>query len=89
MEAILVVLEPLVLAYSGKLGFLVQAVSIVGTLRMFIKPLMSLALTYVAATPSPKDDEKLKEVMESKWYKGVVYFLDWFASLKLPKQDKK
>ena len=88
MEEILLFLKPLLEGLLGKYGWLVQVVAIIGALRLFIKPLMSMAQAYVSLTPSVKDDEFLKKIQESSIYKMVSYLLDWFGSIKLPKKDK-
>ncbi len=86
MEQILALLEPLLLAYSGKLGKVMQILVFIGSFRVFLKPVVCLARTYVDFSPSKKDNEVLDKVMESKWYKAVSYLLDWFSSLKLPQK---
>lgn len=83
MEALLSFLQPLVEAYAGKFGVVVQVIAVVGSLRVFIKPLMSLADTYVLFTKTEKDNEFLAKLKENKIYKAVVYVLDWFASIKI------
>ena len=85
MEQILELVRPLIEAYAGKLGGLVQIISIIGTLRLLIKPAMSLIEAVVLITPSKKDDKLPEEIRQSKAYKIVVFVLDWMASIKLPK----
>lgn len=58
---------------------------VMGFLRLVFKPIMTAVQAIVAATPSTKDDEKLAEVQASKVYLGLVWLLDYFASVKLPK----
>ena len=82
MEQVLVFLQPLLESYGGKYGWLLQAITIIGSLRVMIKPLRDVIHTYVNITPSTKDNEKLAEVEKSKIYKGVMYFIDWFSSVK-------
>jgi hypothetical protein len=85
MEQILELLKPLVEVYAGKLGIVVQIISIVGTLRLAVKPVMTLIETVVMITPSESDNNLPDEIRASKAYKMVVFVLDWFASIKLPK----
>jgi hypothetical protein len=85
MEQILLFLGPLFEAYAGKYGAAVQAFSILGSLRFFIKPLMGLLEAYVAFTPSKADDLLPEQIKNNKVYKAIVYALDWFASLKFKK----
>jgi len=85
MEQLLLFLKPIVEAYSGNLGGALQIIAIIGSLRLVIKPIMGLIEAYVAITPSKSDDLLPAKIMDNKIYKAVVYLLDWFASLKLPK----
>ena len=85
MEQILAFLEPLLMSLSGKYGVLVTILTYCGALRLFFKPLMSMAQSYVDFTVNPNDNEKLAKLMSSKPYQYLAYTLDWFGSLKLPK----
>lgn len=83
LEMLFAALKPLLDIYAGKLGFLPQLLSIVGTLRLFIKPVLSLVRTYVSSTASLEDDAKLDKVEASGLFKGFMYVIDWFASYKV------
>jgi hypothetical protein len=85
MEAVLAWIQPLIEAYSGNLGVAVQIISVLVALRIFIKPLFSLAQAYVDFTVTPTDNVKLQKILDSKAYKTIAYVLDWLASIKLPK----
>jgi hypothetical protein len=85
MEQVLELIKPLIEVYLGHLGFLVQLVAIVGSLRLAIKPLMSLIDVYVKSTPSPKDDGLVLEIEQSKFYKGLIFVLDYIFSIKIKK----
>lgn len=61
-------------------------VSYMGMARLIMKPLMSFLHEYVLITPSEKDNILLKKVEESKVFKAIVWFLDYFASLKIVKK---
>ena len=86
LEQLAKFLEPLLSVYAGKLGVVAQVITIVGSLRVFLKPVVSLARTYVDFTPSQKDNAALDKVLDSKAYKVASYVLDWFGSLKLPQK---
>lgn len=86
MEELLALLKPLIELYSGKLGFMVQVISIVGSLRLAIKPIMSVVSAVVLITPSKSDDLLPEKIMEHKAYKMFVYLVDYLASIKLPKK---
>jgi hypothetical protein len=85
MEQMLMFLKPMIEAYSGQLGGAIQVIAIIGSLRLVIKPVMGLIEAYVLITPSKEDDLLPAKIKENKAYKMLVYLLDWFASLKLPK----
>jgi hypothetical protein len=85
MEQILSFLAPILEAYSGQLGGAVQIITIIGSLRLLIKPLMGVLEAFVTITPSKADDLLPEKIKENKIYKSVVYLLDWLASLKLKK----
>lgn len=84
---VLELIRPLIDLYLGNKGLLAQIVSVLGTARLFVKPLMSLAQAYVQATPSPSDNESLNKFMQSKFYVGFSYIIDWSLSIKLPKAE--
>jgi hypothetical protein len=56
----------------------------IGALRVIFKPVFSVLQAYVAYTPNPADDTVLANVMNSAIYKGIVWLLDFTASIKLP-----
>jgi hypothetical protein len=85
MEQILAFLSPILEAYSGSLGGAVQIITIIGSLRLLLKPLMGLLEAFVTITPSKTDDLLPEKIKDNKVYKSVVYLLDWLASLKLKK----
>ena len=85
MEQLLIFLQPLIEAYGGSQGWLVSAISIIGSLRLFIKPVMSMIEAYVLFTPSKKDDEFYEKTNMGNTKKTIVYILDWFASIKFKK----
>lgn len=83
IDSLLVLLAPVLGAYAGEHGWVVQVLSIMGTLRLVVKPLMTIVQSVVAATPSTKDDETVAKVAASPYYTWFVYALDWFASIKV------
>ena len=84
LQNILNVLGPVLGALAGKYGVVVQILSLVGTLRLVMKPIVTAAQAITAATPTTKDDAVVAEVVASKWYKGLSFVLDYLASIKLP-----
>ena len=57
----------------------------IGTFRTIFKPLCALVLSVVAATPTKKDDELVDKIATNKWYKVLVWLVDYLLSIKLPK----
>ena len=85
MEQLLGFLQPLIEMYGGASGVLVQVVTIVGSLRLFIKPIMSVLNAYVLFTKDKKDDKLYEELEKGNTLKTIIYVLDWFASIKIKK----
>lgn len=75
-----------VLAEHVGASWFIDVATVVGIIRIFIKPIMSLLVAYTMVTETNSDNEFLNKVMASKIYKWVVYFFDWFGSIKLPKK---
>lgn len=59
---------------------------VMGTLRMVFKPLFSIIATVVKATPSKTDDKLLVELQSSNTYAILVWAIDFFASVKIPRK---
>lgn len=60
--------------------------AVIGGLRVIFKPIMTAVEAVVAATPSPKDNLVVEGIKANVLYKGFVWVLDFFASVKLPKK---
>jgi hypothetical protein len=78
-------MEELIVMLVGKYPMLVAVFSIVGVLRAVFKPLMSLIEAYVGATESKKDDAVVEGFKAGKIYKAIVWFIDYFSSIKIDK----
>jgi hypothetical protein len=78
----------MIIALADKYPTVASILMVMGVLRAIFKPLMSLIEAYVLATPSTKDDEFYNKMLDSKIYKGIVWVLDYMASVKLPKKKK-
>jgi hypothetical protein len=87
MDQLSVILAPLLSAYIGDFGWAVQVVSVVGTLRLFFKPIMAGIETAVKASESNSDDIILGKVQGNSIYKGFIFLIDLLSSVKVkPKQ---
>lgn len=56
--------------------------TIVGMLRLLVKPVMAYLHARAAATETKEDDERLARVAQSWWMKALLFVLDWGASIK-------
>lgn len=66
--------------------WLYQVIFYIGLARLIMKPVMTAVQEIVNLTPSPKDDEFLGVVLNSKIYKTITWALDYVASIKLPQK---
>lgn len=89
MEAALLWLKPFIEQYSAEYPVLASIVFVLGTFRLFLKPVMEIVKNIISLTPSPKDDELLAKILDHKAYKAFAFFVDWIASVKLPKKEEK
>ena len=85
MEALLEFLKPLVEVYGGKIGWLPQVITIIGSIKMFVRPVMDMVEAYVKFTPNKKDDLRFKEIKDGKIVKSILYFLDWCGLIRIKK----
>lgn len=56
---------------------------VVGSLRLAVKPIMTLIQLYVKLTPYDQDDKWLQDLEMSKGYKLFLYLMDWLLSVKI------
>jgi hypothetical protein len=76
---------PLLDAALGKYGWLLMAVTVVGSLRLVVKPIIAFAHSIADATATPKDNELIAKIESSKALSTVCFCLDWLGSFKLRK----
>lgn len=86
MEQLAQILAPLIGAYVGDLGIAVQIVSIVGTFRLFFKPIVAGIESAINESESKEDDIILGKVKQNAIYKGFIFVIDLVASIKIPKK---
>ena len=58
---------------------------IVSSLRLIMKPLVTILRVLVKWTPTQSDDSVLAACMNTRTYKVISFLLDLVASIKLPK----
>jgi hypothetical protein len=73
---------------AGNVAVVGQALSwvvaVMGTARLILKPVMVALQSIVDSTQTPADNEWLKKLQESKFYKTLSFILDYVFSIKLP-----
>lgn len=69
--------------FLGKYPQISTVLMVMGGLRVLMKPLFAVLHAYADYTKDPKDNDKLANAEASKWYKGLMFVLDWFASIKM------
>jgi hypothetical protein len=79
MEAI----SAFLMEMSQKYPQIVAVFLAIGVLRAIFKPIMSVAEAFVAATPNKEDDLLLDGFKKGKFYSSIIWFLDFFASIKV------
>lgn len=84
MDAILTTILSFFVQFAKDWPFLATLVVVMGTFRMFFKPLMTMLRAWAQVTKSPKDDELLDKVEASQIYKAIMFIIDYIASVKLP-----
>lgn len=66
--------------------WLATVLVVIGAFRVVAKPLMGLAHTLAAYTPTPKDDAIVDKVEASWAWRAFCWLLDWTTSLKVGTQ---
>lgn len=64
----------------------INALAVIGALRVFFKPIMSAIEAAAKETQSSKDDLIVEKVKSNAIYRAVVWVVDLLASVKLPVQ---
>ena len=84
MEELLVLLEPLLMAFSGKYGVIPQGLAYILSARAAAKSVEKLIDTVVKFTKSDSDNKWWAKTQSKKWYKTLSVVLDWSTTIKLP-----
>lgn len=66
--------------------WLATVLIVIGAFRVVAKPLMSLAHTFAAYTPTTKDDAIVAKVEASWAWRAFCWLLDWTTSMKIGTQ---
>lgn len=85
--------QPLIDLLSARHGWIPAVLGWMAALRLAFKP-FSLALQsligrlfrFVHDTEEAEDDEFVAAMLKRRWYRVLVFLLDWLTSVKLPTQ---
>jgi len=80
-------MELILTELAVSMPWLIDVIFWIGLSRLIMKPIMTAVQEVINLTPTVKDDEVLAKILESKIYKGIVFALDYVASIKLPKKQ--
>lgn len=67
---------------TTKYPVVVTILTLIGLLRLLVKPVIAYLHSRAAATESPDDDARLEKAERSWWFKALMFGLDWTASIK-------
>ena len=68
---------------AARYPWLATVFMVIGFLRTFGKPLMTLVEKFAASTPGSRDDILIQKVEASTGYKLLAFVLDWTTSVKI------
>lgn len=78
-------MELFIAGFVAEYPIMFTIASIMGMVRLVIKPLMTILHSLAEATETTRDEEILKKIEENKAFKGFLFVLDYVFSLKLKK----
>jgi len=79
------VLAGLLAGLVAKYPTIMVVITIMGICRAVFKPLFTFLRAIADATPTAKDNQLLDDIEQSKIVKGLMFVLDYVASIKLSK----
>ncbi|PTX95755.1 hypothetical protein [Opitutus sp. ER46] len=77
------VATPFIVSFASSHPWLVTVLTIIATMRLIFKPVMSVVQAYVKSTASQTDDAALAKVETSTAYKIAAWLLDYLGSIKV------
>lgn len=77
-------MEQIIAELAAKFPVVMAICAGIGIFRIVFKPFVALVKMYVAATETKKDDEAVAKVEASKFWKAVLWIVDYLLSIKLP-----
>lgn len=86
MEEILLQAKPIFEFLHIPFDWVVNIILFMGTSRLFFKPAIKAIEQFVSETPTTVDDNIWAKVKENSIFKGLLFVLDWVASVKVPEK---
>lgn len=91
LEGVLPLLKPFIETLAGQNGVVLQvlsaAVALIGSVRLFVKPVITFLEKIVLLTPTTKDNTVLEAVKKSPALRVALFLADYLFSLKLPTKN--
>jgi hypothetical protein len=85
-ETAAAIAQPFIVSLAAQFPWVFTVLAVVGGLRFFFKPVVSLIEAYVRSTPQKSDDEFFDQVNHSTAFKIFAWLLDFVASVKVGPQ---
>jgi len=79
-------MEEILIGLVAKYPVIASILSILGLIRLIVKPIMEIIKAYVAYTPNKEDDSFVNKVIASPVYNKFLFVLDWLFSIKIGKK---
>lgn len=81
-------INPIVIEFASEHPTLATMIVLMGSMRMFAKPVVSAIRQIIVLTPSKADDVWLDKMEKKGWVKVLLYVLDWVSSIKITPKKK-
>lgn len=78
-------MEEILIGLVAKYPIIASILSIIGLIRLLVKPIMEIIKAYVQYTPTKEDDSFVNKVISSPPYNKFLFVLDWLFSIKIKK----
>lgn len=78
-------MEEILIGLVAKYPIVATVLSIIGLIRLLVKPIMEIIKAYVQFTPTKEDDSFVNKVISSSAYNKFLFVLDWLFSIKIKK----
>ena len=75
---------PILQTLVTKYPWLLTVLTFIGISRLLMKPIFTLAISYLQLQPNPEKLQKVQALMNSKLWKTFAFIVDTVFSVKLP-----